>query len=751
MKLSLNWLKEFVALAAEPSELKTAFTSLGLGVESLTEVETTPDSPPQLRRGLRGGDTVFDIEVTTNRPDCLSHLGVARELAAHYSLPLTMPKVKLKEPSSARGTKDRGRMTKDVVSIEIADADLCARYCGRVIENVEVKPSPAWLVERLEAVGQRSINNVADVTNYVLMELGHPLHAFDLARVGGAYHGRPAREHGQDAHATRAKIIVRRARPSERLRTLDGVDRTLTKDKLVIADAERAVALAGVMGGEESEISSSTHAVLLESAWFDPISIRRTSKSLGMHTEASHRFERGADIEMAPVALDRAAALIAEVAGGEVLRGIVDVYARRERPGAIGLRSSEILRILGSDVPAKDVERILRSLGFQVVLTKRGKSKVESRKSKVAFDSRPSTFDWSWKVTPPSWRPDISREVDFVEEVARHVGYDRLPSRLRVASRRIETNVAREKELEVSRRLTALGYHEIVVSSMVDPKENARFTDRPPVALANPLSQEASVLRSSTLPSMLAALRWNLDRDRKDLRLYEVGKIYVAKAEGVRKTGELPEERRVLTLGLSGSQQEAGVHLAARGLDFFDLKGDVETLFDAFEPDGARFESLSSDCYEPGFSGGFATLRVGEYLAVFGRLRAALARDYKLAQDVWLAEVDYDRLLGLNLAVRTFRPFSKFPAVERDFSLLVPEGVRYSQLAEALSTARAEDVLEVRPVERLPEAKIEPGFYSLLLRVKFQSANRTLTGEEISTLGQRLVRALTPLGVRLRS
>ena len=251
-----------------------------------------------------GDDWVLDVEVTTNRPDCLNHYGVARELATLYRKPLKKVQVAVKES---------GVPASDLASIEIADPDLCARYCGRVVQNVQVKPSPAWLVKRLEALGQRSINNVADATNYVLMELGHPLHAFDLARI---------REN---------EIIVRRARPGEHLRTLDGVDRTLTRDNLVIADGLHAVALAGVMGGEESEIASTTRSVLLESAWFEPVSIRRTSKSQGMHTEASHRFERGADIEMAPVALDRTAALIQEIAGGKILPGMIDVYPRHLR------------------------------------------------------------------------------------------------------------------------------------------------------------------------------------------------------------------------------------------------------------------------------------------------------------------------------------------------------------------------------------------------------------------------------------
>lgn len=284
MRISLAWLREFVEVPVEPRELKRDLTMSGLNVESYEPV---------------GDDWVLEVEVTTNRPDCLSHYGVAREVATFYRKPLKRLEFPVKEAGATAASE---------ISIEIADPDLCARYCGRVIQNVPVKPSPEWLQRRLEAVGQRPINNVADVTNYVLMELGHPLHAFDLARI------------------RQRKIIVRRARPGESLRTLDGTDRTLTSENLVIADGLRPVALAGVMGGEDSEISSTTRAVLLESAWFEPVSIRRTARGHGMHTEASHRFERGADIQMAPLALDRTAALIAQVAGGEILRDMIDVY-----------------------------------------------------------------------------------------------------------------------------------------------------------------------------------------------------------------------------------------------------------------------------------------------------------------------------------------------------------------------------------------------------------------------------------------
>ena len=530
MKVSLNWLNEFVDVPVDARRLKADLTAIGLNSESFEAV---------------GDDVVFEVEVTTNRPDCLSHYGVAREVATLYRKQLAPLEFVCKEISVAASAE---------ASIEILNPELCARYCGRVIQGVEVKPSPDWLVKRLDAIGQRSINNVADVTNYVLMELGHPLHAFDLVRL------------------ERRKIIVRSARPGEQLKTLDGVARTLADSDLVIADSTRPVALAGVMGGEESEISGDTRTVLLESAWFDPASIRRTSKAQGLHTEASHRFERGADIEMAPVALDRAAILIAQLAGGEVLRGVLDVYPTPKHRTYIELRRREIQRILGAEVPWEEIERILRTLGFAV--ERRGTE--------------------GWRVTPPLSRLDVDREVDLIEEVARHYGYNRLPSRIKPAPARLVAGESRSKELTISSTLVALGYREIIPSAMVDPEENARFTDRPPVVLENPLSQDASAMRSSALPSMIHALKWNLDRYRNDLRLYEMGRVYSARDAG------LPDERRVLVLGASGNREPATLHGKESELDFFDLKGDVEEVLGGFDLSGLKFEHSDAGFHEPG-------------------------------------------------------------------------------------------------------------------------------------------------------
>jgi phenylalanyl-tRNA synthetase beta chain len=678
MKVSTNWLKEFVELPPDPRQLKADLTMVGLNVEAVTAV---------------GDDWVLEVEVTTNRPDCLSHYGVAREVATIYRKPLKHLEFVVKES---------GARCADEINIQIADPDLCARYCGRVVQNVRVEPSPDWLAKRLEVVGQRPINNIADITNYVLMELGQPLHAFDLARL---------RER---------KIIVRRALPGELLRTLEGTDRALTTQNLVIADAQRPVALAGVMGGEDSQIFSTTRAVLLEGAWFDPTSVRRTAQAHGMHTEASHRFERGADIEMAPLAIDRAAALVAELAGGEVLRGLVDVYPKRRLREDLFLRRSEVRRILGTEILWEEVERTLRSLGF--VTERRGTE--------------------GWRVTPPTFRLDVTREIDLVEEVARHFGYDRLPPRIRPAPPRLEHDTLREKELAVSNLLCRLGYFETIQSSMIDPEETSRFSAERPVILANPLSQDASALRSSAAPSMIHALRWNLDRDQNDIRLFESGKVYWMAAPGA------PRERRVLSLGLSGRRRPASVHDTEKLLDYFDLKGDLEALLGLFEIPQVEFGPAQGACYESTRSGRFAS--EGETLANFGCLSREMELLYKLRQPAWLAEADFERLLAFPLRSRAFRPFSKFPSVERDFSLVIPEAVSFASLESALRNLKLEEIQRFHPVDLFRGGSIPAGHYSLLLRVTFQSPTHTLTSEEISLLSERLSASFEPLGVGLR-
>src|SRR5262245_52881389 len=426
MKISFNWIKEFVDVNETPQDLATRFTNLGLALDALES---------------HGDDAVFDLDVATNRPDCLSHFGVAREAAASRQSLLKPPKFELHEEQ---------RRADESFSISIADADLCARYCGRYIAGVKIGPSPEWLKNRLELLGVRSINNVADVTNYVMLELGQPLHAFDADAL-----------HGQ-------QVIVRRAEFDEKITTLDGVERNLTPSMLVIADADRAVAVAGVMGGDDSEISAATTNVLLESANFDPLSVRKTSRSLGLSSEASYRFERGADVEMARFACDRAAAIMQSLAGGTIFRNVIDVYPRPRKPATATLRRNRIRAFLGAPVDDDIVEGILQRLGFNAGRTGDG-----------------------WSVESPSHRIDISREEDLLEEIARHHGFDKFPATLPKWGGYGSALPLEAKERILRSQLAAAGYSEIIPMAFSDEATERRFrADVEPVRLLNPMAED---------------------------------------------------------------------------------------------------------------------------------------------------------------------------------------------------------------------------------------------------------------------
>ncbi len=518
MKVLYNWLKEFVDVKAPAADLRTRLSLAGVAIDSLEESVAGP---------------VLDAEITANRPDCLGHYGIAREVAAIYRLPVKPLHPQLKE--SAEKVADATR-------VEIESPDLCGRYTARVLRNVKVQPSPDWLRQRLEAIGQNSINNVVDITNYVMFELGQPMHAFDLDKLA---------EH---------RIVVRRARPGEKIRTLDGAERTLAKDMCVIADAARAVAIAGVMGGAESEIGFSSRNILLESAWFDPISIRRTSKALGLRTEASYRFERGGDLEMAELASRRAAELIQQLGGGEILSGVVDVYPGRQPQRKLMLERKEILRVMGADVPDRDIEEILGALGFHPVRVDANRG---SEGSVIA----------AWECQQPSWRHEVTRGIDLVEEVARHFGYDKFPPRLPPAKQPARRLPHAEALDSLRERVIALGYQEIVEIPLVDPKRDAIFRSEgiSPAVIGNPLAEDASVMRSNGTVSMIGALEWNLNHSQRSLRLFEIGKAYEL------RDGE-PVETHVLTLGATGLTREKTIHEAAREFSFMDLKGDLDSI-----------------------------------------------------------------------------------------------------------------------------------------------------------------------------
>ncbi|MGC2064892.1 MAG: phenylalanine--tRNA ligase subunit beta, partial [Candidatus Acidiferrales bacterium] len=438
MKVVYNWLKQFVDVTASPADLRARLSLAGIAVDSIEET---------------AAGSVLDAEVTANRPDCLGHLGIAREVAAIYRLPLKPMHPKLKEAADK---------VADATRVEIEAPELCGRFTARVLRGVKVQPSPDWLRQGLEAIGEKSINNVVDVTNYVMFELGHALHAYDFDTLA------------------EKRIVVRRAKPGEKIRTLDGAERTLTKEMCLIADAARAIGIGGVMGGADTEISFSTRNILLECAWFDPITVRRTSKTLGLRSEASYRFERGADPEMAELASRRAAELIQQLAGGEILAGVVDIYPHREPEKKIELSRKELLRVMGADVPDRDIEAILSALGFHPVRVDVNRG---SDGSLAAI----------WECRQVSWRQDVSRGIDLIEEVARQYGYDKFPARLPPAKLPAHRLPHAEAQARLRERIVALGYQEIVEIPIVDTQRNELF--RPenlaPAVIGNPLAEDA--------------------------------------------------------------------------------------------------------------------------------------------------------------------------------------------------------------------------------------------------------------------
>src|SRR5579862_2427606 len=522
MKVVYNWLKDFVDVTATPDDLASRLALSGTNIGGV-------------EKGAHGA--VIDAEVSSNRPDCLSHYGIAREVGAVYKLPLkAVPQAKLTESSAAKAS--------DAVKVEIQSPELCGRCTARVIRGVKVAPSPAWVRERLEASGVASISNVVDATNYVMLELGQPTHAYDYDKI---------RDH---------RIVVRTSRTGEKVRTLDGVERTVDAGICMIADGDgaRGVGIGGIMGGADTEISFSTKNILIEAAWFEPIAVRRGARNLRLHTEASTRFGQIGRAEIAEIASRRVAELVLQLAGGELLAGVVDIYPGKRAGKKIRVTRAEILRVMGADVPDKEVESALSALGF---------APVRVDQNRGAEGSLLAT----WECAQPSWRAEVEREIDLIEEIARIYGLDKFPPRFPVARQGAVRLQHHEAQTRVRERLIGLGYQEILTIPHVDEARDALFraADAQPARMANPLSEEASVLRSTGLVTMAAALEWNLNRGQRNARLFEIGRTY-------RLNGAESVETRVLTIGATGEAREKSIHETERAFSFADLKGDLDAL-----------------------------------------------------------------------------------------------------------------------------------------------------------------------------
>jgi phenylalanyl-tRNA synthetase beta chain len=693
MKISTAWLREFVDLKADERKLALDLTRAGLAVEGVSGA---------------GAATVFEMEITTNRVDAMNHYGVAREAAAIYGAELKPLVAKL---PAAKGKAE--------FSIEIKDPELCARFTARIVRGVTIKPSPKSVSQRLELLESRPINNVADATNYNLLEMGHPTHAYDLDLLEGH------------------RIIVRRAKPGETLKTLDGVERKLTQDDLVIADAHRPVGLAGVMGGFDTMITERTRNVLIEAAWFDPVSVRKTARRHGMHTDASHRFERGADVGATALACARVAQMVLESAGGELEGGEIDALARKLAPRRVKLRHSEVRRILGQDIAGDKIEGILERLGFVVAAGKAAKTSKSGRKS-ATITADPAELT----VEVPTWRLDVEREIDLIEEIARLYGYDRFPNTLPAFSGAVVELPHAAQQARLRSDLLALGYHEAISLSFISRQDAQRFSSAAPAEIANPISEEATCMRTSLAPGMLDMLAWNLNRGNEQVRLFESGNVFAL-------AGAAAQEEPMICVGATGAADTASVHRPVRAYSFFDLKGDVETLLAAFEHKALYFDADSADYYHPGRSA--RAVMDGAMVARFGQIHPEVATARKLRQEVCLAEIHLGRLYAHGLREPHYRPVPRFPAVERDFSFLFVNEVSFEKIRGAVEALGLGELRAFRPVEIFRGGGVPEGRYSVLLRAGFQSGERTLRDEEVQRWSQQIVQALQGLGGTLRA
>jgi len=680
MNVSYAWLRDYVETDLGYVEAAKVLTRIGLNVETIEDLpDDLPPAPAQTALGRRPGGTgqgdgVLDVEVTSNRPDCLCHLGVARELAAALGTRIHLPPADVAECDEA---------TADAVAVEVQDGALCPLYTARLVRGVTVGPSPDWLARRLEAVGLRPVNNIVDVTNYILMECSQPLHAFDFAGLEGA------------------RIIVRRARGGEAFYAIDHTRHELGPEHLVIADAHRPVALAGVMGGAETEIADTTTDVLVEAAVFDPLNIRTTARALGMASDSSFRFERGVDAGLTDWASRRACHLMVEVAGGRVTRGVVAVGKPPTERRELVLRVPRIATVLGIEVPADAAADILRRLELEV----------------IEADGR------TIRVRVPSHRPDLEREIDLIEEVARHWGYDRIPQ-----SPTVRVTIATPTRAErvrgvVGHVLTAAGYFEAVTFSFTTPAHAVRF--RPREVTAEPLTCRgtALALRQAVVSGVVESLLVNQNAGERDVRLFEVAKRFVP-VDGQ----ELPHEEK--RLALAGPD------------DFHAVRGVLESLAARLGL-ARRLTFRPTDRYPDLEAGAAAEIALdGEAVGMIGRASGPAAEAFGLDEPPTVAELSYDRLVEAARLEPTVEPLPHFPAVTRDLAVVVDETVAWADLLAAIEGAGAADLESAEPVDVYRGKQVPAGKKSVALRLRLRSPRGTLTSEQADAAQGQILSAL---------
>ncbi|MCX5679229.1 MAG: phenylalanine--tRNA ligase subunit beta [Candidatus Omnitrophica bacterium] len=677
MRISYNWLKEYVDIKESPEDLSDTLMSAGLPTESIEAI---------------GSDKILEVEVTANRPDWLSYIGVAREVAAITGRKLKIPKIeKIKTPD-----------TKEQIKIRVEDRALCPIYTARIIKNVKVGESPSWLKVRLEAMGLRPVNNIVDITNFCLFETGEPMHAFDLDKLSGG------------------EVLVRKAKKGEKIIAIDGVERTLEDSMLVIADSSKPVAIAGVMGGLKTEVNYSTKNILLEAAYFEPISIRRTSRKLSLSSDSSYRFERRIDISNIIHSSDRATGLICQIAGGQAGK-LIDIGAKPDKKKPITLNMVKLESVLGHSIPLVKAKKILSDLGL--------KPKGSSRE-KLSFEA-------------PYFRYDLKDEVDLIEEVARVYGYNKIRNTIPPVveqPERLSSDIAILRRVRTA--LTGLGMDEIITYSLLSKKTiaNAALAVEDAVCVANPLSIEQEAMRPSLVPGMLGAVLWNINRKAKDLKLFEIGHIYG-------KDGSNFTERQYLGLCVTGEISNwAG---GSRNYSFFDLKGVVETLFDSLGVKDILFAS-ARDCRFSDAS--CASIELAEEnIGIIGEVDPSVLNDFDIKSPVYTCEIYLDKLYPYISTKRKFEALPKYPSVSRDISIVADKDTSSRKIMSVIRGSAGAVLKDVRLVDRYSGKQIPDGKISLTYRVEYQNPIKTLEEKEVMEAHGKILHALgSELGAKLR-
>ena len=631
-------------------------------------------------------ENVVEFEITSNRPDCFSIIGLARETAATFKKPFNVPTPKVTEA---------GGDINDMLSVEILDKDKCKRYCARAVKNVKIGPSPKWMRERLEACGVRAINNIVDITNYVLLEYGQPMHAFDIRDIAGG------------------KITVRRANDGEVIKTLDEQDRTLINDDLVIADNERAIAIAGVMGGFNSEIKDDTTTVVFESAMFDAASVRLTAQRVGLRTEASSRYEKGLDYHNTVPAIERACELVEMLGCGENVSGMIDVLGNVEEPVSIKFRPDKINSFLGTDIAEADMLETFERLG------------IECR---------------DMMLYPPSWRPDLLAEADIAEEVARFYGYDLIPTTLMVGQTTCGILTPEQKlEREISNILTAQGLYEIYTYNFQSPAMLDKLNVAPnsplrnQVKISNPLGEDTSVMRTTMAGSMLETLSRNYNYRTKSGKFFELGRVYIPNEKG-----QLPDEPRTLMIGMYND------------VDFFNIKGVCEEMFSELHITDVEYERLTDNpVYHPGRS---AVIKAnGKTLGVIGEVHPSVLRNFEIGVKAYIGELDFTAVFNAANRDVKYTPLTKFPAVTRDFSIVCNIETPVAEIEKVMKKAGGKLLSKLELNDVYTGSQIPEGKKSVMYKAEFKAPDRSLTGEEADNLHTKIVKNLSnELGAELR-